>query len=393
MPTFRVNEEFSGRIYGWADLNRYDLVKTDEDNWTLVYAADDYDPEERAFAVDVSLSDGRVRSLVWRDEAGRELAELTGLNVPAGRFDDFTVFDNSNGNDFYSLLTKDGTTFIGGRTADDDFDNHDDITTSIGDDVVRLRGGNDYLKDLGGADRYDGGGGFDVLTYQEWYWEQPDRAERGIVVDMAAGTVVGPYRETDTIKKVEGVSGSFLDDTFNGDGENNWFQGQQGADRIDGKGGSDFANYGNDSAQGGQGGILVRLDESYAIDGWGDKDKLRSIEGVGGSDRDDTFHDSGGSNYFNGEEGDDAFYLGRGSDFVDGRDGADTFVFRGTDFGDDGIGDFDGEAGDRIRIEAADALGDLSIRIEDGDTIIALNGGAEVRLEEYTGPVDPYLEF
>ena len=58
--------------------------------------------------------------------------------------------------------------------------------------------GDDYIKDQGGTDTYEGGNGFDTVAYDGWFF-RPYLVQRGISVDLSLGTVIGPDGSTDTL--------------------------------------------------------------------------------------------------------------------------------------------------------------------------------------------------
>ena len=155
------------------------------------------------------------------------------------------------------------------------------------------------VKDKGGADSQDGGNGFDTLAYDGWNF-QPQGTTRGITADLALGTVIGPDGSTDTVRGVEGVSGTFRQDQVKGNSLGNKLTGLAGADRNDGRGGFDFASHALDATQGG------------------------TDSGHGGA-------------------------------------GAGLFVFEGTAFDDDTIDDFSVAKGDRIQFDAAGSFAQLRL--------------------------------
>jgi Ca2+-binding RTX toxin-like protein len=394
MPKFQIFDDFGNGIYRWANFEQYLVVKNSATSWTLVYDEANEGPlnsDEQAATIDVTLVDGKVTKLEYRDEDDHLLARFSGLSLKGRDFEYYIEELNLN-EDLFDILARPGLTVVGGEQTQSD-DRGDDITTSRWNDVVRARGGNDYIKDVGGADLYDGGKGFDHLTYDNWQWRDPVGA-KGIRVDLADGTVRGPDGKIDRLVSIEAVTGTFKADRFFGNGKDNFFEGARGADEMNGRGGFDTISYNNDTNQNPNAHVVVNLGAGTAKDGWGFTDTFVKIEGAVGSHGDDTLIDGRGDNYLNGEGGDDTLVSGRGNDYIEGRDGADTFRFRGTTFGNDTIADFDGADGDRIKIGAAADLGDLTITVDGGDTLIALNGSdAEVRLEGVTSDITSYLIF
>lgn len=397
MARFEIIGAENGRVFRWSEFDRYILVKDSATSWRLVWDEANegpLDPEQAAAEIDVTLVGGVITRLDYRTEAGVLLATMTGLSFSASLFE-FGVNDDVdgggvNGEALFSMLTEGrGLRIIGAAQDNDDFDNGDDITTTSFNDRVIARSGNDFMKDRGGADVYNGGSGFDQVSYDEWQWLGADRA-RGIVVDLADGRVRGPDGKVDRLIGIEGVHGTFLNDNLRGSSNDDNFQGDRGNDVINGRGGRDFVNY--DDTEGSSG-VTVNLRTGVAVDQWGTTDRLRSMEDVGGSQGDDTLTDNGKDNFFEGRDGADTLIFSGGNDAGRGGDDADTFVFQGTAFGDDFIEDFDGEAGDRIRIEGADSLDDLFIETEDEGVRINLNADSSVFLFGVSGDVTSYIVF
>ncbi|MEZ5767083.1 MAG: hypothetical protein R3D80_04975 [Paracoccaceae bacterium] len=78
-----------------------------------------------------------------------------------------------------------------------------------------------------------------------------------------------------------------------------------------------------------------------ARDSWGNTDTFTNIEEVRGSNFEDELRDDAGDNILRGEEGDDLLISRRGNDRFEGGLGADTFSFRGDNFGNDEVEDFE----------------------------------------------------
>lgn len=136
-------------------------------------------------------------------------------------------------------------------------DGDDDFLFGGGnEDVLVGRGGNDHLygdngRDLlmggAGADYLNGGGGRDWALYSQ--------SPIGLIIDMAdpengTGEAFG-----DVMVLVEGVGGTFHDDTICGNGLQNFILGKTGDDVIFGRGGNDqlYGEDGRDTIDGGDG--------------------------------------------------------------------------------------------------------------------------------------------
>ncbi|NJB67268.1 Ca2+-binding RTX toxin-like protein [Desulfobaculum xiamenense] len=212
----------------------------------------------------------------------------------------------TTGDDTDTLLGIDGA--VGSRFDD---------TFTAGEDAVT------YVFEGGlGNDVYDGTAAEDVMvTYRH--------SEVGVQVDLSSNDGLatrdldgnGTVDETDTLWGVSNIEGSEFDDTLiggeNPDGE--WFDGRGGADLIDGKSGYDAVSYASSV-----GAVFVNLDAgldgeyglAYAAEG---TDTLKNIEGVYGTDYNDTFR---------GDDRDNTFRGGIGDDYIDGGEGQDRVDFK-----------------------------------------------------------------
>jgi Ca2+-binding RTX toxin-like protein len=103
--------------------------------------------------------------------------------------------------------------------------------------------------------------------------------------------------------------------------------GLKGDDKIDGGGGFDVVRYQRDSNYGAKHGVTVDLTKGTAIDGFGDKDTLKNIEGARGSDFADKLTGNAGNNLLTGEGGNDTIAGKGGNDSLYGGAGKDFFVF------------------------------------------------------------------
>ena len=310
----------------------------------------------------VTSTDGTITKITFRDAEGDKLVEIKGNSIdnPA-----FWRMHTKGVSDLYDWIVDGRSRFIGsndGSGPDQDWDG-DDISTGAGNDRVKAKGGNDLIKDAGGKDVYNGGAGTDTVTYDQWFWN-PVGMESGIDADLRNKVVIGPDGARDKLVSIENLRGTQLDDRMRGDRKDNVRVGLQGDDLLDGKGGLDIAEYRRDADYGGSSGIEANLSRGYAIDGFGTRDRLRSIEGVVGTDEDDVLIGNRKDNYFRGQDGDDTYRLKRGDDFVDARGGADTIIFLGQ-FGNGRIQNFDA-GDDPVRIAGAKSFGDLTLG-RDGD--------------------------
>lgn len=239
-----------------------------------------------------------------------------------------------------------------------------DYTGSAGDDVIKGGMGIDSFLSSEGDDFYNGGAGdWDNINYRS----DPS----GVYVSLTKGTATDGWGDTDTIKNIEMVFGSMFDDTLIGTTGTQIFRGYAGDDVINGSGGKqDQVRYDKDAQFGGLSGVTVNLKKGYAIDGFGDRDTLKNLENVLGSDSADKITGSGGNNRLQGKAGNDVINGLGGNDVLLGDDGkdklnggtgnddlyggnaADIFIFD-DNFGTDEIFDFS-TAGKKEKIDLSD---------------------------------------
>jgi Ca2+-binding RTX toxin-like protein len=368
-------------FYGYGDLHRYAAGALAAEGTELTWAAGqgDADPAVHAASIrltfrnattyvvesgpdagQVRVTGGALAGVEWRDAAGTALLTVTGLSVPLPVF--LATLARGDGFAAWSMLAAGGNRVLGSDDAGaaGPAGTGDVLDTGLGDDTVTAGGGDDFVRDGGGADSYSGGAGFDTLAYDGWFF-RPYLAVAGLQADLAAGTVTGPDGAVDRVAGFEAVTGTFHADAIHGDGRGNRFAGLAGRDRLDGRGGFDWASYAQDAAQGGTDGIRANLARGTVRDGFGTLDTLVGIEGVAGTGVRDTLADGAGNNAFDGGGGNDALVLSGGNDTATGGAGADSFTFRGTAFDDDRITDFSQADGDVILFDAATAFAQLTL--------------------------------
>lgn len=199
------------------------------------------------------------------------------------------------------------------------------------------------LQGMGGADRINGGKGFDTARYSD--------AHAGITVDLAAGTALAD-NATDTLTSIERIIGSRFADTLKGSQANESFLGGLGNDTIDGGAGRDRVEYDLSA-----GAVQVSLKQGTSAGAAG-ADVLRNIEDVSGSVFGDRLTGNNAANALDGRSGDDILAGGGGADTLTGGTGDDRFVYAAAADsvgakGTDTITDF--QAGDRIDLSLIDA--------------------------------------
>lgn len=371
----------SGALDPTIQAARVEIIYRDRTTFT---------PEEGPNAGVAVVNGGTVTALRYFDAAGKLLLAVTEIARPLAPLVTLLGTDPSAAFDY---LTAGGNLYTGAANSGGANWDGDTIATGFGADTVTAGAGDDYIVDMGGADDYRGGAGFDELSYDESFWAQVN-AISGIVADLAKGTVIGPDGLTDRVSGIERIRGTFLADSFTGDAKDNRFIGLAGRDTIDGGAGFDMVSHRNDANQGGTAGVRVNLARGTARDGFGTVDVLKNIEGAEGSDTRDVLIDSAGDNYLRGYAGNDEFRIGRGNDTLIGDGGADFFIFTGKVFGNDEIRDFDYGLGDRIKFAAGGSYTDLTFTADGGDTIVQYFG-ASIRLVGLTPDevAEPFFLF
>lgn len=271
----------------------------------------------------------------------------------------------------------------------------DDIGGGGGDDYIDGGDGNDLIEGGTGADILIGGKGVDAVSFAY----AQNSADGGVQVDLLNGyardfadgttdsisgfeVVIGSYYSDTIFGSLAGddLRGGAGDDFLAGDAGNDTLRGDAGFDVLDGEEGFDFADY----FYGAAGTISLRAGTAVLIDG--DRDVLRNIEGVHGSQGHDTIigdrfanelwgeigndilRGGAGDDRLIGGFGNDRLTGGLGADTLWGAEGADRFIFvaadtwvsngGGADAPTDRIADFSHGEGDRIVLRVIDA--DLS---------------------------------
>ena len=394
-------------FYGCGQLGADTMSGLDASGVTLTYDAGQGALDPQVLAASISLvfrgyssyivetgpdagkervTGGILAELHCLNAAGAEMLGVTGLTVELPGF--LATLGRGDAFSAWGMVTY-GVNRVTG-SADASGPGHagtgDVLDTGALADVVTALAGDDFIKDQGGADTYDGGTGFDTLAYDGWFF-QPQRAVRGLDVDLNLGTITGPDGAVDKVTGIEAVIGTFKLDLIRGDGVGNKFAGMAGADRIDGRGGFDFASYAGDAGQGGTDGIKVNLLAGTVRDGFGTIDRIISIEGIVGTAQRDVFIDSASNNYFDGGAGNDSFVFTAGNDSAHGGLGADLFTYKGTAFDDDTVDDFSTADGDKIVFALATSLAQLrlaNIKVGAVDAVNAQFGSGSVTIMELT---------
>ena len=229
---------------------------------------------------------------------------------------------------------------IDAQAGDDIIDGNggdDIIEGGIGNDTIEggsgentLNGGPDNDTFIGGTgqDAITGGAGNDVVLYA--FSDAP------VSVNLATNQLSGGHAAGDSLREIEGISGSAFDDTLIGNAEANQLIGNEGMDNLTGAAGDDIleGGAGADTIDGGQGldsaayrtsdaAVIVDLVNQSASGGHADGDSLTSIEGAIGSSFADQLTGNDLSNILKGEAGIDMIIGAGGDDLIEGGAGGD----------------------------------------------------------------------
>jgi Ca2+-binding RTX toxin-like protein len=197
-----------------------------------------------------------------------------------------------------SLANPSGNT---GEAAGDTYISIERLAGSRFNDTLIGDAGSNTLRGNAGADVLNGGAGSDYASYTT--------ATTGITASLSNPGINTGDAAGDTYVSIESLAGSSFDDILVGDAFDNTFQGNLGADHIDGGAGFDYASYFNATT-----GITASLADSTVNTGEAAGDTYAQIEGLTGSAFADILIGNGGDNWLLGGGGADQLQGGTGFD-------------------------------------------------------------------------------
>ena len=197
----------------------------------------------------------------------------------------------------------------------------DVLTGDSGANDINGGGGNDTLASGGGADYLHGGGGTDTISYQA----SANSVNLDMTVTDANGYATVNFSDGtfEYVQSIEIFRDTAFGDTFIGDATDTYFYITDGADTIDGGGGTqDTIDY---LYSGGS--ITLNLASSNAIDGGGATDTYSNIERFYTSNYQDTVYTSTGNDWVHTRNSNDTIHGSAGDDTIDGGTGTDTIDY------------------------------------------------------------------
>ena len=227
-------------------------------------------------------------------------------------------------------------------------DHNDTLYGDAGANTLRGGAGNDYITGGAGADVISGGAGFDRVYYRD--------SDVGVYANLTTGVYRHGTAEGDQVDiDVEMLIGSTHNDTLIGNILNQYLDGDKGDDKLYGQGGVDrlWGGSGDDTLNGGAGadvldggagtdilsysgsdaGVWVHLGTGTVSGGHAEGDSYVNMEGVEGSDHNDTFYGSDGVDIISGGAGNDYITGGLGADVISGGAGFDRVYYRDSTVG------------------------------------------------------------
>ncbi len=265
---------------------------------------------------------------------------LVGTDILVSGFNDGTDTVRNTVENFKFSDTTISRADLLASIAQPDFTQNDDVVqlpTSGG--TFDALGGDDHISYRGGFAEIDGGAGSDTVDFSNFgsaVWFDLQYSGREVWTRDSSDLSSGSWREIADLANVEHVVGTVHDDKLRGDANDNTFGYTGGYDTIDGRGGTDTADF---SAFGSA--VWVNLGRSgkqaWTRDGedlsggsWRSIADLTDVENVTGSVHDDKLYGDDSDNTLSGDAGDDILEGNGGNDIIDGGAGTDTAVFSST---------------------------------------------------------------
>lgn len=410
--TFTGDDLTAGNVTGVAMIGAggEELVTITEGNYTAAdFAADDFWDFVSALSAgddtfigndlgtDLnSLGDNDGDDTLIAGDGGSYMAASRGKDDYQGGSDwDTLSYENA----IWQTGIKKGVTINAAKGTAVDYWGDKDTFSEINElrgthlaDKIKGSAGEDAFAGMDGKDKIDGGKGWDELRYHRD--QGYDGGDHGIVANLAKGTVKDGFGDVDKVKNIEAVYGTYFNDSFVGNAQDNEFRGISGVDKFNGGGGSDIVSFDwwEDLGQHGVDVDMTRASGQIIDDGFGNTETMISIENIRGSNLADTIRLGADDTHAWGNGGDDTLIAGDGVQEFYGGDGADTFVFEtlsslGLKPERDYIDDFSSAEGDRLDLSGVGGLvfkgtgafgGDTGeLRVGEQDGYVTLSGDTD----------------
>ncbi|NPD17640.1 hypothetical protein HOY34_20880 [Xinfangfangia sp. D13-10-4-6] len=369
----------------------------------LTYLNNDFHQSATTRSASVTLNANQTYTIevyYWENQGGNTLAGT--VRAPGGTAHDlatspFIGTAVNVGND--TLNGDGGNDTIFGEGGDDHLyggAGDDSLYGGLGNDRLYGGEGSDRLEGGAGNDSLDGDGGNDTL----FGGDGNDTLNGGVGNDFlygGAGQDSLPGGGGNDV--LDGGDGN--DALYGGDG-NDTLIGGPGADVMSGGGGMDYADYSGSTA-----GVNVDLTAGVGLGGYAEGDTFAGVDGLIGSDHNDTmvgydgssadpvdgytnvFYGGAGNDYLDGRGGDDSLYGGSGNDtliggsgndHLDGGTGTDVFRFADGHGADTVIG---GEnTGDNDLIDASEMTTAVNVTYTGAEAGTLTGSGGSIAFSE-----------
>lgn len=182
-----------------------------------------------------------------------------------------------------------------------------------------------HIRGLAGNDTLDGSGGDDLVRYDR---DVNYGGSASVMVDLANGTAIDGFGDTDILLNFRDARGTIYDDTLIGDSQDNRLHGDAGDDIFVGNAGDDtlYGGIGDDQASYANASSAVRvyLENSGNDIGAGQgRDVFDGIDGIEGSAFNDRLNGNAANNAIFGGNGNDTIKGEGGNDRLEGQGGND----------------------------------------------------------------------
>ena len=230
--------------------------------------------------------------------------------------------------------------------------------------------------------------------------QEGELGNSGIIANLDIGQITDGYGDIDTAINIHAVYGTQYNDRLIAT-ENQFvtFRGYAGNDLIEGSG-NVIVDYSQDNQQKNQNGefgtqgIIVDLNIGTIIDGFGDIDRVSGVNGVQGTDYNDTFVGSNqsyqdfygglGDDIITGGNGGTSITGGGGNDIMTGGGGNNSFYFGSETLQGpnniDTITDFTSGKDHLVFVDGIDDLSELTINSDSDRTIIEYGTNSQIIL-------------